>query len=296
MLENQEKNLNNPKRNFKGIWIPVEIWEHPNLSYFEKMLWAEINSLDGDEGCFASNEYFMKFFNAGESTIRNGIGNLKKMNLVEQIDFNGRCRTLKIKKIAVRPLENQRSDRLNSSTFPKEKESSKEKEYIYNKKEKREAEASLPSQSILKIKRKEEVFTSIEEHKKLEEKLGIEGREICYEILNDWKKDTPKHKWKKDDYRSITRWVIDAYKEKKKKEQNSKTSVEDISQNIDYAKKLEKELDLKHISQYAIYVKSDKIEFIFPEGNGLEVKTNLLHEEFKKLCLPAITRMHLTII
>jgi hypothetical protein len=50
------------KRNFKGIWIPKEIWLDAGLTMGEKLFLCEIDSLDNEQGCFASNNYFAKFF------------------------------------------------------------------------------------------------------------------------------------------------------------------------------------------------------------------------------------------
>ena len=48
-------------RDFKGVWIPKEIWLNTDLSIIEKVLLVEIDSLDNsDRGCFASNEYLAK--------------------------------------------------------------------------------------------------------------------------------------------------------------------------------------------------------------------------------------------
>jgi hypothetical protein len=49
-------------RYFKGVWIPREIWLNSDLTWMEKLFITEINSLDNDEGCYASNEYFSVFF------------------------------------------------------------------------------------------------------------------------------------------------------------------------------------------------------------------------------------------
>ena len=107
-------------RDFKGIWIPKDIWLHPELNCIEKCMAAEIDSLDCEDGCFASNEHFMKFMGLKESTIRAIISKLKKLGLVEIISFNGRKRYLRgyskiarsglpAKKLAGRTAENQRS-------------------------------------------------------------------------------------------------------------------------------------------------------------------------------------------
>ena len=50
------------ERDFKGIWIPREIWLSSELSLMEKVLFVEIHSLDNERGCFASNACFAEFF------------------------------------------------------------------------------------------------------------------------------------------------------------------------------------------------------------------------------------------
>lgn len=83
-------------RNFKGIWIPKEIWEHNELDFFEKMLWAEIDSLDDPQkGCFASNAYFQKFFNIKERFLQLGLAKLKNLGLIRYESFDGRSRCLR---------------------------------------------------------------------------------------------------------------------------------------------------------------------------------------------------------
>jgi Helix-turn-helix domain len=56
------------ERDFKGIWIPKEIWLNNDLTLQEKVFLVEIDSLDNKEGCYASNQYFADFF--GISTTR----------------------------------------------------------------------------------------------------------------------------------------------------------------------------------------------------------------------------------
>jgi helix-turn-helix protein len=82
-------------RDFKGIWIPKDIWLHKELSSDEMLLWAEIDSLDGEKGCFATNEYFMKFFNCKERVIQDRISRLKKLGFIFQESFDGRTRILR---------------------------------------------------------------------------------------------------------------------------------------------------------------------------------------------------------
>lgn len=84
-------------RDFKGIWIPREIWLREDLSALEKSLWAEIHSLFDREtgGCYASNEYLAKFCGVQDRRLREMISNLKSKGLIEQVSFNGRVRVIK---------------------------------------------------------------------------------------------------------------------------------------------------------------------------------------------------------
>jgi hypothetical protein len=92
-------------RDFKGIWIPREIWLRKDISALERSLWAEIHSLyDCEEGgCYASNEYLCEFFDVKERRLQEMISNLKEKGLIVQISFNGRKRVLK----AIEPKESQ---------------------------------------------------------------------------------------------------------------------------------------------------------------------------------------------
>ena len=56
-------------RNFKGIWIPKEIWLSEDLTLQEKVFLVEIESLDNEEGCYANNQYFAKFFGLSKTRV-----------------------------------------------------------------------------------------------------------------------------------------------------------------------------------------------------------------------------------
>ena len=98
-------------RDFKGVWIPKEVWLNDKLSLVEKCLLVEIDSLDkGEKGCFASNEYLANFFNLSESRMANIISDLKKRGYLKQIYFDGRQRGLRIVKSEVWFTENDKAD------------------------------------------------------------------------------------------------------------------------------------------------------------------------------------------
>lgn len=86
--------------------------------------------------------------------------------------------------------------------------------------------------SSVNVERMEHVHTSNEEHEKLVKTYGAEKVAEFYSILSDWKKDTPRSKWKKNDYRSILRWVIKVASEKTKKPSTS------LSENLEFIKKI----------------------------------------------------------
>src|SRR5690625_2306262 len=69
-------------RAFKGVWIPKEIWLSKELSLQEKVFLAEIDSLDNDNGCFASNKYFADFFGLTKGRCSQIISNLEKKGYI----------------------------------------------------------------------------------------------------------------------------------------------------------------------------------------------------------------------
>lgn len=82
-------------RDFKGIWIPKEIWLDDRLNAIEKIVLAEIDSLDGENGCWASNEYLAEFCKCSTCKISTTISKLKDLGYLEIQSFNGRNRVLK---------------------------------------------------------------------------------------------------------------------------------------------------------------------------------------------------------
>ena len=74
--------MEKPSRDFKGIWIPKDIWESEQLSIMEKVLFVEIHSLDNERGCYASNRYFSEFFSVSERQIQTHIASLKTKGFV----------------------------------------------------------------------------------------------------------------------------------------------------------------------------------------------------------------------
>ena len=86
------------ERDFKGVWIPKEIWLDDSLTLLEKCIFTEIDSLDNEEHCTAGNEYFSKFCNCSESKITKAIKKLQELGMIEVMSFDGRHRKIRVVK------------------------------------------------------------------------------------------------------------------------------------------------------------------------------------------------------
>ena len=83
-------------REFKGVWIPKQIWLDERLNMLEKGILTEIDSLDNEEnGCFASNEYIAKFCQCSETKVSTAIKKLIELDYLYVKNFDGRIRILK---------------------------------------------------------------------------------------------------------------------------------------------------------------------------------------------------------
>lgn len=83
------------KRDFKGVWIPKEIWLDENLNMLEKGIFAEIDSLDDEAGCYASNKHLADFCQCSETKVSTAITKLKNLGYIYEKSFDGRQRILK---------------------------------------------------------------------------------------------------------------------------------------------------------------------------------------------------------
>lgn len=92
------------ERAFKGIWIPKEIWLNESLTLLEKVFLVEIDSLDNEEGCYASNEYFSGFFKLSKNRCSEVIKSLEKKGLVK-VSYKYKPNTKLIEKRIIKVLE-----------------------------------------------------------------------------------------------------------------------------------------------------------------------------------------------
>ena len=87
----------NQTRDFKGIWIPKEIWLSEELNLQEKCLLVEIDSLSSLGQCFASNDHFAKFLSLSKDRVSRMISGLKVKGFIE-VDFTYKNNTKEIEK------------------------------------------------------------------------------------------------------------------------------------------------------------------------------------------------------
>jgi len=78
------------KRQFKGVWIPREIYLDNRLSWTQKILLVEIDSLDNEDGCYANNAYFAKFLSKEKMYISQCVSLLVDLKLVKVYNKDGK--------------------------------------------------------------------------------------------------------------------------------------------------------------------------------------------------------------
>ena len=86
----------NENRDFKGVWIPKEVWLDTRLNALDKVILMEIDSLDqGKKGCYASNEHLAKFCQCSKTKVSTAISKLIEYGYLYIQNFDGRKRELK---------------------------------------------------------------------------------------------------------------------------------------------------------------------------------------------------------
>lgn len=87
-------------RGFKGVWIPAKYWLDENLSAMEMLMLVEIDSLDQDQGCFASNSHFADFFGLTPGRCSQLIKSLQSKGYIE-IEYQKEGKLIKRRVIRV---------------------------------------------------------------------------------------------------------------------------------------------------------------------------------------------------
>ena len=80
---------------FSGVFIPREVLLDQELPANAKIIFAIIQSLDNDKGCFASNEYIGSMLGLSESSVRASISELERKNYVHRVLGPDNFRTIR---------------------------------------------------------------------------------------------------------------------------------------------------------------------------------------------------------
>lgn len=95
-----ERIIRENRRAFKGVWIPAEFWLDQNLSIIEVIVLTEIDSLDNEHGCIASNKHFAEFTGLSKNRVSEIINGLKTKGYVNIQyffdDFGQKRRTMRL--------------------------------------------------------------------------------------------------------------------------------------------------------------------------------------------------------
>ena len=109
-------------RDFKGVWIPKELWLDNTLKPTEKFFLLEIDSLDGEAGCYAANQHFAELFNLSKGRCSQIISTLEKNGLIKvELIYKGKeveKRTIKVVNKLKTPLKKTNRPPLRKHTDP----------------------------------------------------------------------------------------------------------------------------------------------------------------------------------
>jgi hypothetical protein len=86
------------QRAFKGVWIPASLWNHPQLTWFEKALVAEIDVLSGawngpgagNSPCYASLDFLAERMGSTPKSISNTLSKLTLLGVLKRLKSDGR--------------------------------------------------------------------------------------------------------------------------------------------------------------------------------------------------------------
>lgn len=75
----------NKSRNFKGVWIPKDLYLEPTLTWTQKLILLEVDSFSSNGlPCFVSNEHLAHFTRASLSSVEKGISKLVQAGYLER--------------------------------------------------------------------------------------------------------------------------------------------------------------------------------------------------------------------
>ena len=123
------------QREFKGVWIPAEIWLDKRLTITEKAFLAEIDSFTGNGKTFyKTNETIQEEYGIAPRTVQRMVKKLVSLDLLES-SFNGRVRHLSLGRLAKMTGQGRQND---DSASPKWRHTSTSKRTSNNTSKRKE--------------------------------------------------------------------------------------------------------------------------------------------------------------
>lgn len=168
-------------RDFKGIWLPKEIWLDDDLNAVDKIIFAEIYSLDvdGSDGCYASNEYLSNFCKCSVTKVSTSISKLIKRGYIKVAKTDGRTRWLKasLSKFESQTNENKKSESQEMKESNIDIDNIKDNKADTSSNDNVKADTAFPKKSLNVPKQKKTRSELIELEKDMYMRFGIIGRE-----------------------------------------------------------------------------------------------------------------------
>ncbi|NTW31593.1 MAG: helix-turn-helix domain-containing protein [Bacteroidetes bacterium] len=198
-------------RDFKGVWVPKEIWFSKELSLQEKHLFVEIDSLDNDIGCFASNSYLGDFMGLSKQRISSLIQSLINKKYIYQLSEkelteNGwkTNRVLKVNKNKFEHIENGTTHTKNGTLDIENGTGCTKNGTTHTKNEEYSNPCSNPCNNIHEKKKKRKKFIPplLQEVKDFFKEKGVSEelaiRAYDHYNLANWhdSNDNPVHNWR----------------------------------------------------------------------------------------------------
>jgi hypothetical protein len=194
------------ERAFKGIWIPKEIWVSEDLGWTEKFLLAEIDSLSQNNECFATNEYFGRFFNISKDRVSKIISALSTKGYVEvNLIYKKGTKQVEKRIITTRGYRRKQLEGIGENNYTPIGENNEDINTSF-------INPIINSKDIY-IQYAEFVKMKESEYNKLVEEHGEPLTKKMIEVLDNYKGANGKKY--KSDYRAILNWVADKVKGEK---------------------------------------------------------------------------------
>lgn len=115
------------RRQFKGLWIPVEILNAP-MSAIAKLLWADIHSFTGNNSCFfKSNKNVADSYGVSERSVSRAIKQLQEAGLIE-VESDGRTRKCRSRLDKMSMQGRQNDEAVSSNWLHREQEKEQERQ------------------------------------------------------------------------------------------------------------------------------------------------------------------------